>query len=64
MGSRIKPVYENEIYCVFPARDRLGYVLYNKVTDVHEGSCEKFPSAVSQADVACALFIEIRERKK
>lgn len=57
-------VYNNELYEVRPNETMTGYDIMNKYTGVREGGSEKLPSAVSQADVANELLIEIIRRDK
>lgn len=57
-------VYQNHFYKVVPNDTMTGYLIVNKFTDVREGGSEKLPSAISQADVANQLMIEIVQREQ
>lgn len=57
-------VYNNHLYEVRPNESMTGYDIINKYTGVREGGSEKLPSAVSQADVANELLLEIIRRDK
>ncbi|MGL5015036.1 MAG: hypothetical protein ACRC6V_12210 [Bacteroidales bacterium] len=59
MTEQRKITYENQYYAVVPNVSMDGYIILNKMTGVKEGGSEKLPSAVSQADVACQLLLEI-----
>lgn len=55
-------VYDTKYYSLLKSKLSGGYTLFNKVTKTTEGSVDRFPSAVSQCDVASSLMEEIMER--
>ncbi|MGL5965145.1 MAG: hypothetical protein ACRCZ2_12230 [Fusobacteriaceae bacterium] len=59
----IDVVYNNQMYEVRPNESMTGYDIVNKYTGVREGGSEKLPSAISQADVANELLLEIINRE-
>lgn len=57
-------VYNNHLYEIRPNESMTGYDIINKYTGVREGGSEKLPSAISQADVANDLLLEVIRREK
>ena len=56
-------VYDTKYYSLLKHKFHGGYTLFNKVTKTTEGTVDRFPSAVSQCDVASSLMEEIEGRR-
>lgn len=61
--STKKPVYQNEIYAVYPRYD-MGYHIVNKITEVIESKMDTLPSAITQADVTRNVLKRILDEKE